>query len=246
VRVLSLDLDFFLDQVKLWNGEGRLSPEEYRPWSEWAARRFMEDGLGLSTVAPVPGFFATHHDQAFHWWRRLMDAGQLTAPFDVVHVDAHADQGMGDDSFLEIMGVLTHLPIKEREARITRLEEGNFLAYAAVCGWMRSLTYVTHPTWNGRDLHFMHFLDYEDRSGMMEFKRVDLKKLERETERYNSYVRPYEPDIRVPFASIPGSAIRDREAWDFVFLCQSPEYTPPTADALLPVLRSYIREGVRE
>lgn len=242
MRVLSLDLDFFLNRVKLWNGEGRLSPEEYQPWTEWAVRRFLEDGLGLSRATPVPGLFHTHHDEAFRWWQRLLREGRLRAPFEVVHIDAHADQGMGDDSFLEIMGDLAHLPIPEREARITRLEEGNFLAYAGICGWLESLTYITHPDWNGRDLHFMHFEDYEERTGIMEFKAVNRQLLERETERYNSYVRPYRADLRIPFRAIPGRDVRLQGPWDFCFFCQSPEYTPPTADPLIPVIREYLAE----
>ncbi|MBI1291695.1 hypothetical protein GC173_10695 [bacterium] len=242
MRVLSIDLDFFLNDVKLWSGEGRLSDSEYCPWSEWAVRRFLEDGLGLSVARPVTGLYATHHDGAFRWWQQLIAEGRLTTPFEVVHVDAHADQGMGDDSFLEIMGMLTHLPVPERLGRITRLEEGNFLAYAGVCGWLSSLTYVTQPAWTGRDLHFMHFEDYEERTGVMEFKRVDLKRLERETERYNSYVRPFEPDIRFPFRSVPAAQVRERGTWDFAFFCQSPEYTPPAADALIPVIREYLSE----
>lgn len=241
-RVLSLDLDFFVSPVKLGGGIGRLDGARYSVWEPEAVREWLHERALLTANAPLAGCIASHHDEAFRWWQRLIADGRLRVPFEVVHVDAHADLGIGDDGFVEIIGTLTHLPLGERAGAITRLEEGNFLAYAAVCGWLSGITYVTHPGWTGRDLHFMHFADYDDRCGELEFKRVPREVVERETARFNNYLRPYEADVRLPFRIVAGQEWTAGERFDFVFCCLSPEYTPPAADRLVEVVRECLRE----
>lgn len=242
MRVLSLDLDFFLSSVKLGAGTGRLPDEGYEPWSEEALREFLERRLLLRRDKPTPSHCAPRHDEAFRVWGKLRRE-RGNPPLHVTHVDAHADLGMGDDAHVEIMGRLLHLPPEERPKAITRLAEGNFLAYAVACRWIASITYVTHPTWNGRDLHFMHFRDFEERTGWLEMKRVDPQLLERELARYNCYVRPFEAEPAVPFNHLPGASYQATAEFDHVFFCQSPEYTPASADRLIPIVREYLQLG---
>ncbi len=55
-----------------------------------------------------------HHNELFYRWGEAIDAGRMAAPFEVVHVDAHADLGLGDSSYAYLMGELAFQPIEER------------------------------------------------------------------------------------------------------------------------------------
>ena len=108
MRVLDLDLDFFLDMITYPAdpGERRPSGPDDRPhsegdipWTEKEVIRFLENRCGLSDQEPVNGRLVTHHHEAFYYWRELIQKGELTTPFEVVHVDAHADLGMGDPNW---------------------------------------------------------------------------------------------------------------------------------------------------
>ncbi len=96
MRILDLDLDFFLDNIAHWEEEdgSRLSDTQYSPWTEEEVRGFLEKQCGLSPNAQINGRFITHHHEAFLFWRELILKEQLTTPFEIVHVDAHSDTGL--------------------------------------------------------------------------------------------------------------------------------------------------------
>jgi hypothetical protein len=73
MRILDIDLDFFLDNIAHDNSSGgeRLSEEDFKPWSEEAVREFLESRCGLSTGKRIPGKYIIHHHDAFYWWREL-------------------------------------------------------------------------------------------------------------------------------------------------------------------------------
>jgi hypothetical protein len=48
---------------------------------------------------------------------------------------------------------------------------------------------------------------------------------------------PAEP--RIPFRTVCGPLFHDQGNWDYLFLSQSPAYTPRTSDALIEVILSY-------
>ena len=95
MRVLNIDLDFFLNDIAYFSHDKiRLSSDEYRPWSEIELRFFLEHNCGLSQ--PIPGKIIVHHHDAFPFWRSLIEKNQLNYPFELVHIDGHADLGLGD------------------------------------------------------------------------------------------------------------------------------------------------------
>jgi arginase family enzyme len=102
MRFLDIDLDAFLNSVAYYrNDEGRLDAEAYQPWAEARLRDFLERQCGLSTVNPIPGWFVEEHDGAFDVMRALVGHGNRS--LEVVHVDAHADLGLGDPSWVDLM-----------------------------------------------------------------------------------------------------------------------------------------------
>jgi len=245
MRVLSLDLDFFLHAIRLGTDGVRPPAGDFPPWAETDVRHFCETQLGLSVARAVPGIVATGHQEAFLWWRDLVDRRALPTPFDLVHVDAHADLGIGDAGFMEIMTELLHLPPGERPHRVTQLEEGNFLAYAIACRWISSVEYVTHPKWSGRDLHFYHFRNWDDHTRVIEMKAMVKGPFTAALDSYRDYrLTPLALEPAVPFRTTPGVTYRNTEPFDLAFVCQSPGYAPVEADGLLEVLRGYVRERV--
>ena len=84
MRILDIDLDFFLSDVHRWGQTGkRANKKFFIPWPEASVRRFLEDRCGLSTSAPRPGKLV----EVFHDWQERIDTGDLSTPFEGVHVD---------------------------------------------------------------------------------------------------------------------------------------------------------------
>lgn len=50
---------------------------------------------GLNTERKIPGRVFETHDGALQFWQELIAAGQLSVPFEVTHIDAHSDLGIG-------------------------------------------------------------------------------------------------------------------------------------------------------
>lgn len=120
MRVLDLDLDFFLCGKAHFkdSAEGRLDPDEYPPWPLDLVMTFLTRRCRLDR--PRPGFVVEHHNELFYMWGEAIQAGQIAAPFEVVHVDAHADLGLGDASYAYVMTQLAFEPIEHRYDRLRR------------------------------------------------------------------------------------------------------------------------------
>jgi hypothetical protein len=244
MRILDIDLDFFLDGVAYHRSPGgeRLD-EEYRPWDEGAIRTFLEHRCGLRQSHPVPGRLVTHHHEAFLFWRELVEDGRLAVPFEVVHVDAHADLGTGDAGYVYLMTDVLLRPVPERtnpEIGRSHLNAGNYLAFAAACRWINRIVYVANPA-SRDDLLYLHFKHFDQRSGVLQLKGCEQRGLDAIFREDFTYPFALEPEI--PFARVLPDEFRDTEGFDFAVLCQSPGFTPPRSDGLIPVIMDYIRSG---
>ena len=100
MRVLDLDMDYFMKSVATFINESepeRLPEEDYGDsvWSEREVRNFLEGNLGLSKQNRIRGRVVAGHNESLFFWRELIEKGDLSTPFDVIHVDSHADLGLG-------------------------------------------------------------------------------------------------------------------------------------------------------
>lgn len=94
MRILDIDMDYFLDDVahfKQFDGE-RLADDEFLPWDRKKVISFLEDTCGLNKYK---GEIFPEHIGVFHAIRELVSRTYLSTPFDIVHIDAHADLGLG-------------------------------------------------------------------------------------------------------------------------------------------------------
>jgi hypothetical protein len=241
MRVIDLDLDFFINNIahNVSDYGKRLDEEFYQPWTEENVRIFLEQNCGLTTSMRIPGRIVRHQDEAFLFWRELIEKGLLKVPFDVVHIDAHADLGLGDASWVYIMGEILHKSIKERmypKRESHKLCPGSYLAFAVACRWLKSLTFVLHPKWQN-DLAWLHFKNYDDNSKYIQLKKYDPKDID-VMEIRNRIPQEVEPEV--PFYIINMDEFKDDRPYDYFVLSNSPGYTPASADKLLPIFRDYI------
>jgi len=244
-RILDLDLDFFLNHVSHRHQKGRLPSGGYQPWSDDAVRAFLENQCGLSRERRIPGHYAEKHDGAFVWWRSLIEAGRLQPPFDIVHVDAHADLGMAVGGWEYLMLDILHKPVDQRATPVAGdrgLNEGNYLLFAIACRWVKTLTYVHHPE-SGEG----EYIPYTFRDNEPSSNQIQLKAGSPESVRDMLALRRHDFDAvniepLVPFLRVPGNQFRADDPIDLIFLCQSPMYTPHESDRLLPVIREYLNE----
>lgn len=244
VRILDLDLDYFLDRIAYGGAEsGRLSSEEYAAWSPESVAAFLEDQCGLSTLCKIPGRVVSHHDGAFWFWKQLIGAGSLSCPFDVVHVDAHADLGLGDAGYLYLMTSVLALPPEERDMPLSGpkgINAGNYLSFAIACRWISSLTYVVHPA-SRNDLMPYHFHGFDPQSGMLELKHCAVQNLLRfGSELSYEAMGVIATEPLVPFTLVRKADFTPGRKYDFVLLSLSPGFTPKESDDLVPIIEAYI------
>lgn len=243
MRILDLDLDFFLDEIAHWqNGSGRLSDEDFNPWTGEAVRFFLEEQCGLSKDNKVRGRFVKHHHEAFYFWRELILAGSLETPFEVVHVDAHSDTGLGDSGYLYVANNLLHLPPQER-INPDQLYAGNYMIKAIACQWVSNIVFVLHPKWNN-DIPRFHMKDLTSvsghTSGQFQLKKYDPTILNVFTLDRIDNITPLGLEPEVPFSLVEQSRYVEDKPFDYIVLSHSPDYTPASADALLPIIMEYI------
>lgn len=181
-----------------------------------------------------------HHHEAFFFWRELMYNGHLIAPFEVVHVDAHADLGLGDASWAYILSELLVLPPEKRQSPKTTglqgLGFGNYLAFAIACRWVSKLTFVLHPGWDN-DLPWTLFKNFDEYSGYIQLKLFNKKDID--IYRIKKAI-PLAVEPEVVFRMVEGKKYNAQEPFNYVIICQSPGYTPSKADDLLKVFAQYI------
>ena len=99
MKVLDIDMDYFMTEIANFpfSSEERLDEEDYGS-SVWCTDRvqgFLEKNLGLSKEHKIPGRIVCGHNESLYFWEELIEKGKLKEPFDVIHVDSHADLGLG-------------------------------------------------------------------------------------------------------------------------------------------------------
>ncbi|MEC1742272.1 UPF0489 family protein [Schinkia azotoformans] len=244
--ILDIDMDFFIDDIAHWvTGDNRLDENEYNPWSEKDFRFFLEEKCLLSKSHPTKGKIVTNHHEAFFFWDELISSQKLRTPFKVTHIDAHSDTGLGDSGYVYIMGELLNHPIGERRNNLDtkKVFMSNYLSYALACGWISNIDFVLHEKWDN-DIISAHLKNFSDKEQMFQFKGypkgIDIgMSYERIVQ---GKISPIRIDKEIPYTLIPWQNYRTEKKFDYVVFCQSPGYTPKTADFMLDIIKEYIFE----
>lgn len=261
-RVLDLDLDFFVWPIA-WSAKGgRLSEDEHTTATPEQVSRFLREQCGLSRR--LPGRFVENHDDAFFAWRDWIADGVLSTPFEVVHVDAHADLGLHESAYLYLMTEFLDLPVgQRREPRRGpgALTAGSYLPFAIACRWLAKLVYVypedkrppsvmaRFPTLSGTAGNFESSVKRAPDLMPLLFKNCDTTTSTIQLRHYSDrsamdgepdeWALPLSYEPEVPFAAIPECEFRS-DGFTHITLARSPDYTPRSADGLIPTIGRYI------
>jgi len=242
--IFDLDLDFFLYDIVIGFGRvgrGRPNKRYYKPWAEDHVRRFLEDKCKLSTHDPCPGKIVVEHDEAFFDWRERILSGEITPPFSVIHIDAHADLGMGDSAYMylatDLLGRSPAERLYPKTDRLQGLLPGNYLLFAIACHWIDRLVYVYHPR-GGRDVPEHIMRNHDLSSGHIQLKYYGQgAHCEKVLSPRSS---PIHTEPEVEFTMVQGEEFEAKQPFDLAYLSQSPRYCPRPSDALMAIIGEYI------
>ncbi len=221
-RILDIDLDFFVHGAVHWAGQGDQRPDaDYAPpWTPEETVGFLEKQCGLT--GRLPGMVVTHHGELFPLWRQAIEDGLFEAPFHVTHVDAHADIGLGDAGYVQIITDLLHQPPEDRtnpHEDDYGIGDGNWLAFAVACRWIGEMLYV-HNDEGGEDILAIHMENF-DVDANLQLKAVTRDEWERvrfTSEKPN--VEQFEPVV--PYQHMLWTDFAATEPYDVICLAQSP------------------------
>lgn len=265
MRVLDVDMDYFMTEIAHtpYSSMERLD-EGYYGGSVWPAdkvRLFWEKNLGLSKEHKIPGRVVCGHNESLFFWEELIQSGKLIEPFDVIHVDSHADLGLGDPSGDFLQSMFLSLPIATRRRirdyefnnQIKGISIGDYLLWAIAYRMISSITYCANPNGDKNDYLWDTLKDFqEEYIWDKPIKNYIQLKYNREMEmpKYNSsdnykkrYLQGAIKDPEVELLIIPSiEDVRFSGDFDYAVLAQSPNYTPESADFIMDIFREYIDE----
>jgi hypothetical protein len=242
-RILDIDLDFFLNKVSASREDNkRLSKKRYEPWGKTKLKSFLENRCLLSKKKPLWGKIVKKHHKAFFFWRDLIKEKKVEVPFELVHIDAHSDLGVADWGWIYITSDLLHKPIEERifpdESLLYGINEANYLAFALACRWISKLTLVIHPKWEN-DLIKIYFKDYDFTSGFIQLKRFN--KIELLDKSFDIDIKGSINEPEIPVELIRLRDYKSIEPFTILTCSHSKNYTPRKSDALLRLIKKYIK-----
>lgn len=254
MRVLNLDLDFFLNEAVYRRSDDineRPDDEGLVPWEADAVIRFLEDSLNLR--ARCPGRVVRHHDEVFFIWREMLQRNAMTAPFFVCHVDAHSDLCMGSTACTYLHSDFLELPLLQRQypkEGDDGINFANYMSFAIGNRWISEIDFIVPSFWRA-DIPWWSLADEfigRTNETVMRGNQVQIELMYAPREKIRSLapfskIRKPIGEPKVPFNIISYKSLFNRYRdvhWDFVFLSQSPGYVPTSGDALIPVIESYI------
>lgn len=269
MRVLDVDMDYFMRKVACGIPESekdRLCESEYgrEVWSEQDVRRFLENNLGLSKRHKIRGRVVSGHNESLFYWRELIERHELTIPFEVVHVDSHADLGLGYSSWAYISDTLLTYPVAERPEHSQYRSVyghmccegiGDYLLFAVAYRWVSNIVYCGNPCAEstcydyisntlknfeakiplGKPIECVIQLMHNGNASISTINATtDLKAKQK-------YISESCKEPEVPMLLVPTvDDVKFDGKFDFATLAQSPNYTPASADYIMDIFREYI------
>ncbi len=267
MKILDLDLDYFMGDISTNIPESsteRLSEEYYGAsvWEEDRIRCFLENNLGLSTNRKIKGRVVSGHNESLFFWKGLIEKGELTTPFEVVHVDSHADLGLGYSSWKYILDILLQHPVPERSIHNRYVdcfgnerEEGigDYLLFAIAYQWISKLTYCANPNgdkndylWNTlKEFHenFIWDKSVENVIQLVCNPEIEFPDFNDSDYVKKEYLKAGKKEPEVPMLIIPTiEEVKYNGDFDFAVLAKSPNYTPASLDFMIDIFREYLEE----
>ncbi len=265
MKILDLDMDYFMTEIANtpFSFKERLDEEYYgnSVWSADKVREFLEKNLGLSKLHKIPGRIVCGHNESLFFWEELIESGKLKAPFDVIHVDSHADLGLGCPSGNFLQSTFLTLPIETRRrirdyefnGRIEGISIGDYLLWAIAYRMISSVIYCANPNgekndylWDTlKDFHEEYIWDKPIRNYIQLKFNAEMKMPKYNSPSYykKKYLAGAIKDPEVEILIIPTiENVKFLGDFDYAVLAQSPNYTPASADFIIDIFKEYIEE----
>lgn len=241
----------------------RLSEEDYgnSVWSSDKVRQFLENNLGLSKEHKIPGRIISGHNESLFFWEELIANGRLSDPFDVVHVDSHADLGLGNASWSFLQSRFLEFPITKRRrirdyefnGKIEGISIGDYLLWAVAYRMVSSITYCANPNGDKNDyvldtLKNFHeeYIWNEPVTNYIQLKfnsKLEIPDFNASDFCVKKYLAGAIKDPEIELLIIPTiDGVKFFGDFDYAVMAQSPNYTPASADFIMGIFREYIEE----
>ena len=245
--VLDLDLDFFAEMISERSRDNGADLPVLQPFED--VKQFLEEQCGLATSSPIPGRIVERHHEVVDLWRVLQKTGRLEAQFQVYHIDAHAD--LGEDGWTGPLSLRRYisesvlsLDVAERMSAhvVERMDETNFLVFAAAARMFARLVYVTHPMWHECDLPKEFVRWNEGRPDRIQLARYDSEVLNHLSQ-YDAVeeIPTLSDEPPIPMTAIRCSEFRTEQEFAVATLSLSPGYACQDRADLNALFREYIR-----
>lgn len=264
MKVLDLDMDYFMTEIANtpFSSLERLG-EEYDDsvWPADMVRQFLEVNLGLSKERKIPGRLVCGHNEALFFWEELVENGSLIDPFEVIHVDSHADLGLGTPAGSFLQSGFLSLPISTRRrirdyefnGHIEEITIGDYLLWAIAYRLVSSITYCANPNADKNDYIWDTLRDFEEEyiwdkpiRNYIQLKfnsKMQMPQCDSSVAYRKKYLDDAIMDPEVELLIIPTiEDVRFCGDFDYAVLAQSPNYTPKCADYIMDIFREYIEE----
>lgn len=265
LKVLDLDMDYFMTKIAntSFSSLERLDEKDYGDsvWSEDKVRDFLESNLGLSKENKIPGRIVCGHDEALFFWEELIESRKLEEPFDVIHVDSHADLGLGcnSDDFIQSMFLTLPTPTRRRirnyefNNQIEEINIGDYLLWAIAYRMISSVTYCSNPNGENNDYLWDTLKDFQEEyiwdkpvKNYIQLKfnsEMELPQYDSSDYYKKKYLDGAIKDPEVELIIIPTiEDVKFHGDFDYAVLAQSPNYTPASADYIMDIFKEYIEE----
>ena len=158
MKILDIDMDYFLKEIPKECNNGRLDENDIETWSNREIIQFLEKNLGLTEKNKIPCCIVEKHHRSIKFLDLLIAKGDLKVPFEIIHVDSHSDLGTTTEpdksSYMDANSILfkysqTMKLEQEKRKKFAICNkcyaENNFLLYIIAFGWVNKLTYCINP-----------------------------------------------------------------------------------------------------
>lgn len=250
MKVLDIDLDFFLNKVTFpIDGKSRYPDEFCEVWDKEKVVDYLENTLKLSKEKKIKGRIITNHNESLDFWNEQFKEKKLTIPFQIIHIDSHSDLDFFDrdiDDESDEAGYLAIISQSRVEDKYRFIygcvdtdmhdkwvKEGNYLIFAIAFHWVDKIVYCTNITelYNEDDYPKKFVLKNRKETENKLYKVIGLKKLNDKED----YTVDYEIITKIQNDENFGD-------YDFITFAISPRYTPKKADFIIEVIKEYIEE----
>lgn len=198
--------------------------------------------MGLSKENKIKGRIIKNHNEALDFWQELITKNELEIGFQVVHVDSHADLGLGCMEYKYVRDELIHIPFGKREMseeNSHRINIGNYLLFALAYRWISNIVYCSNPKGQTGDIPEKLILGKAPYNELEEIVQLNLQL--RSSEEIEARKRSKEPEV--PLWIFPQiDHVKFEGDFDYITVAQSPNYTPQNADYILDIIKEYMIE----